>query len=295
MVACMTDKRTVPTTPLLRRYQRLAKGREKDRWAEARLFEQDPADYLETFASEFEQSVETFATYDNADEGFYGKRKEPDRIAAEDHSNTYDLVKELMQPGFVVTPNEDGNRTLVSSELLADVPATDLRFRSIDRELVVHRTTHSTWDDGRQARGGVRIDLLMASGTPQLPAVGELKIGDDKDPFFALLQALTGAAHLATEPQYRRVVQTYGEAERLTPPTVPPQLDAYVLHFRPVEADNDERHLCKRAAEAFREQVLTYEPVSRSVRRLAVLELAFDQEGKVSAAVRFACQVRTQH
>jgi len=289
----MNDKRVLPITPLLLRYQRLAKGRERDRWDEAGEFERDPDGYLEAFAEEFGQSVDQFGAYDNAAEPFYDKRDDPERVAADDHTNTYDLARELRSPGFVCTPVEYGPRTSVSDPLLQDVPASDLRFRYIDRELIVHRTTRSTWGDGRQAIGGVRIDLLLAGGTPELPAVGELKILDDKDPFFALLQVLAGVAHLATEPQYRRLVRTYDEEGRLSPPAEPPQLDAYVLHYKPVAPDNHERRLCKRAAEQFRDRVLTFEPVSRSVRRLAVLELDFGTDAEVQAAVRFAAEAGT--
>lgn len=290
----MTDRRVVPITPLLLRYQRLAKGKEADRWEEARRFEQDPDGYLETFATDFGESVLHFSRYDNAGEGFHDPREEPDRIAADDWSNTFDLVKDLREPELTVTPIEDGNRVAVKSELLEDVPADNLKFRCIDYEPLIHRTTRSTWEDGRQAVGGVRIDLLLIAGEPELATVGELKIGDDKDPFFALFQALTGVAHLATEPQYRRIVRTYDEHQTLGTPAEPPQLDAYVLHHLPVAPDNDERRLCKRAAESFREQILTRQSVSRSVRRVAVLELDPDDKGEVKAAVRFACQLRSE-
>ena len=228
--------------------------------------------------------------YRNIEDPFYPERTPPKRKAAARASNTYDLVARLTTPDLVVTPIDSLSRLPAESKTLKDVPARDLAFRYIDRELLLHRTTSpATWEDKSRNRGGIRIDLLLAVGQdPATAVVGELKIATDKDPFFALIQALAGVAHLATPNQYERLTKRVAGG-KLFAPSSNPKLDAYVL-FHNSPPDNADRLLCKRAADAFAQRVLTYDAIGDAVRRVAALDLDLRGERGVGASVRFACQ-----
>jgi hypothetical protein len=118
--------------------------------------------------------------------------------------------------------------------------------------------------------------------------VGELEIATDNDPFFALIQALASVAHLATPNQYERLTKRLAGG-KLFAPSSNPKLDAYVL-FHNSPPDNEDRLLCRRAADAFAQRVLTYDTIGGAVRRVAALDLYRRGERDVSANVRFACQ-----
>ena len=68
---------------------------------------------------------------------------------------------------------------------------------------MLHRTQRPTqWDDGKLNRGGIRIDIPLATTTERAPVFAELKLPGDMDPSLVLVQALARAAHLATPAQY---------------------------------------------------------------------------------------------
>lgn len=82
-----------------------------------------------------------------------------------------------------------------------------LQFRYIDREIVALRQPGAVFTGklkGETTRSAPRLDLLLeaADGTP---IVGEVKVADDKDPYFGLIQALMHTAHLATANQVARL------------------------------------------------------------------------------------------
>ena len=86
------------------------------------------------------------------------------------------------------------------------MPAPDLAFEYVDRELLLQRTeSPAKWENGAINRGGIRPDILLADLETRTPIVAELKLRGDMDPFYALVQALAGAAHLATSAQYERM------------------------------------------------------------------------------------------
>jgi hypothetical protein len=78
--------------------------------------------------------------------------------------------------------------------------------------------------------------FCIADATDHTPIVAELKLPRDKDPYFALIQALACTAHLATANQYARM------REQLCDKWFPmrehaPQLDVWILFVEPQGAN----------------------------------------------------------
>ena len=156
-------------------------------------------------AEEFVTTVLRGGEYDNAGQHFYGKR-DAHKFAATLEA-TKDLVLRL-EALPSVTPVDAGNRQIggTGHPDVIDVPASDLAFEYVDRELLLQRTnTPAKWENDAINRGGIRPDILLADLETRTPIVAELKLPGDMDPFFALVQALAGTAHLATSAQYERM------------------------------------------------------------------------------------------
>ena len=191
----------IPITPLYLRYRALRRADQAERLRYARDVLANPA----WLAEEFVTTVLRFGEYDNADQHFYGKR---DAHKFGRHLEaTKDLVLRL-EALPSVTPVDAGNRQIggTGHPDVIDVPASDLAFEYVDRELLLQRTeSPANWENGAINRGGIRPDILLADLETRTPIVAELKLPGDMDPFFALVQALAGAAHLATSAQYERM------------------------------------------------------------------------------------------
>jgi hypothetical protein len=150
----------------------------------------------------------------------------------------------------------------------------------------VQRTTSpAEWEDGTRNLGGIRLDVLLADAADRTPVVGELKLPGDMDPFFALIQALACAAHLATPHQYERMRRHLHRGK--TALTEPPRLDVDVLFVDPAGHQPGQRPkgrylpALRLAAEALAPKLLAHDALSQSVRRIAGLDLALDDTGTV--------------
>ena len=174
------------------------------------------------------------------------------------------------------------------------MPAAQLAMDYLDRELLVQRTTSpAEWEDGSRNLGGVRLDVLLADAADRTPVVGELKLPGDMDPFFALVQALACAAHLATPNQYERM-RRHMDRVKLPELHMEPRLDVCVLFADPPDYDPTQpakgRYMAdlKTAAEGLAPQLLTQDALIPMVRRIAGLAMALDDAGAVTAEVRWA-------
>ena len=282
-------ERVIPLTPIMRRYQRLRVAAQAQRLAEAQRI----LDHPDELAVEFATSVRRFAAYRNTDEPFYDsaavRRRARHRPgAALERTNDVVLRLEELAPGEGLHPiDAEGRLTARDGDPVVDVPATSLAFEYADRELLVQRTmSPARWEDGRPNRGGVRLDALLANLTDRTPIVAELKVGRDNHAFFALVQALAGAAHLATPSQYERLRNHVARGD-LREPTDPPRLDVYVLFVDSVARGAYLPDLAAAAPEVAK-RLLGFGEVTRSVRRIAGLDIELGAAGSLAARVRWA-------
>jgi hypothetical protein len=107
-----------------------------------------------------------------------------------------------------------------------------LSFYYLDRELVSTRALGAKLADSRSSRNGPRSDLLLANASTRRPIIGEVKLtshgSPDKDPFFALVQALASAAYLLPPAQLKRIGNLRHDPDaRIDPEST--QVDLYLL------------------------------------------------------------------
>jgi len=282
-------KRVIPITPIWRRYQALRKAKQHERLAEARRLVDRPKE----LATEFAESVARFASYANLEDPFYPQRRV--RAFADEIKRTNDLVLRLEERKRLV-PADAPNRLTehAAGPAVKAVPARRLACDYVDRELLVQRTTSpATWEDGSRNIGGLRLDVLLADAADQTPIIGELKLPGDMDPFFALVQVLACAAHLATPYQYERMRRHLqrGNFPRLSSP---PRVDVWVLFVDSPDSEPGQRPRGKymadlhAATETLAPRLLAQDGIRRSVRRIAGLGTSLDPSGAVASEVHWA-------
>lgn len=270
--------RVIPITPIWRRYQALRNLSQQGRLAEARRLIERP----EEIATELAESVEHFASYDNRDDHFYPPTRAEQKFAT-GIGRTNDLVLRLeKQKRLVPTDAPDRRTTHDAGTTVIAIPSSQLACDYVDRELLVQRTTSpAQWADGRRNIGGLRLDVLLADSTDRTPIVGELKLPGDMDPFFALVQALACAAHLATSHQYERMRRHLGRGnfpEQITAP----RFDVWVLFFDAPGSQSGQppkgRFMAdlQGAAETLAPRLLAQDAARSSLRRIAGLRLKLD-------------------
>jgi hypothetical protein len=288
----MSAKRIIPITPVMRRYKALRKMSQQERLDEASRLVAHPAE----LADEVAASVAHFTPYCNLNEHFYP----PDRAEREfgdDVKRTNDLVLRLAEQQRVVPVDAPERLTTHDAgQSVAAVPSAQLAMDYVDRELLVQRTTSpAEWEDGTHNRGGVRLDVLLADAADRTPVVGELKLPGDMDPFFALVQALACAAHLATPNQNERMRRHLPRAS-FPEQSGAPRLDVCVLFVDPPDYDSAQpprgRYMAglKAAAETLAPTLLAQDALATTVRRIAGLAMNLDDAGRVTAEVRWAWQ-----
>lgn len=283
----MTPK-VIPLTPLYLRYRALRSADQAERLRYAREVLANPA----WLAEEFVTTVLRFGEYDNADQPFYGKRDAHKFGRALEA--TKDLVLRLEALPFV-TPVDAADRVIggTGHPDVIDVPAPDLAFEYVDRELLLQRTeSPAKWENDAVNRGGIRSDILLADHETRTPIVAELKLAGDMDPFSALVQALAGAAHLATSAQYQRM-RNHLRRGRFPPLSGPPRLDVFTLFVGATEGSNEPDFL--RAAQTLPPQLLAHDGFARSIRRIAGISVALGPGDQITAEVRFAWERTEDH
>jgi hypothetical protein len=267
------------------------------RLEEAERLLDDPS----TLAEEFAATVERFAPYRN-DEPFYPSPRKVHKPGT-DLKRTYDLVLQLPK-AHSIEPRDSEHRLhdAAQDSQVADVVAADLGFTYVDKELLVHRTTskdkngrprRARWGDDGVNRGGMRLDILLANANDRAPIIAELKIRQDMDPFFALVQALGCAAHLVTHNQYERLraenLDTHASFPGFREARGDPFVDVYLL-FVGADAAPRGRYqpALKRAAEQLAPKLLEHTGIAKNVRRIVGLDMDLDGKRRPVASVRFA-------
>ncbi len=134
----------------------------------------------------FDESIRAFARFNNPDEGFTGDNDRSRVQAPEDPRNATSDVEVS-----AILKERHENRGLVEG-------ARHLDFEVVEREIVPERATGT----GKRGR---RIDWLARNAHDRTPILAELKVGADKNPFFALVQLLLYAATLSTGSQQARL------------------------------------------------------------------------------------------
>jgi hypothetical protein len=186
----------IPITPLYLRYRALRSADQAERLRYARDVLANPA----WLAEEFVTTVLRFGEYDNADQHFYSKRDAHTFGASLEA--TKDLVLRL-EALPSVTAVDAGDRQIggTGHPDVTDVPAPDLAFEYVDRELLLQRTeSPAKWENGAVNRGGIRPDILLADLQTRTPIVAELKLPGDMDPF---LRSCKRSRVLPTSPPPR--------------------------------------------------------------------------------------------
>ena len=278
----------IPITPLYLRYRALRRADQAERLRYARDVLANPA----WLAEEFVTTVLRFGEYDNADQHFYGKRD------AHTFGTSLEATKDLvlrLEALPSVTPVDAGDRQIggTGHPDVIDVPAPELAFEYVDRELLLQRTkSPAQWENGAINRGGIRPDILLADLEIRTPIVAELKLPGDMDPFFALVQALAGAAHLATSAQYERM-RNHLKRGKFPALSAPPRLDVFTLFVGRTEGSNQPDF--HRAAQTLPPQLLAHDGLARSIRRIAGISVALGPRDQITAEVLFAWERTDDH
>ena len=200
--------------------------------------------------------VERISNYNNQ-EPFLPKRRSP--LGAPQGSvieRTNDLV------GFLCSA---GGKFVVPG-------CPELECEYIERELNPLRTTRSVFETGGKARssGGGGIDLLLLNKQDRTPVIAEVKVGEDTNCFFGLVQALTYAVELCTPHQHARLAKWLkdGYDVEISQDVVP--LDIYLVLFDPPPKALD-RELCELSKQVAKG--LQSDPgFSKLIRRIVCLE-----------------------
>jgi hypothetical protein len=149
-----------------------------------------------------------------------------------------------------------------------------LDFFYVEREVVVTRAPGLQLESGKSTRAGLRLDLLLANGNDATPIVAEVKIGRDKDPFFALVQALANAAYLLPRPQMARIRH---HADGVAINEKARRLDIYLVFANEPDWSRFWFELRDRT-ERLSERLLP--EISRHIRRIAAVELQLPGDDK---------------
>lgn len=193
----------IPYPALTRRFVELDGRHSADRLTAART---TTADEL---AAEFDASTGVFESF-VVEEPFF-----PDdghRDGAKNPKSVRRTFGWAMPMKGTPTIEVDGDRTL--------------DFRYVEREVIPTRTEHRRAFEPPQGGRHLRIDLVLANAHTGRPILAELKIGGDKDPFTALVQALAAAAQCVPSAQRRRLARLARAPQSFDSD---PLIDVYVL------------------------------------------------------------------
>lgn len=123
----------------------------------------------------------------------------------------------------------------------------DQTLAYVTRELNPLRTEGGVFETGHAASnsGSGGMDLLLVSNDGQ-PVVGEIKINEDMNPFFALIQSLTYAAELSTPNQLNRLrdPDAFGDTFKETQ-NDGPQVGICIIIARYPDESDKKRYLAK--------------------------------------------------
>ncbi len=259
------ERPKIPLTVLVHLYRLLKVMSHHERLEMAKWLMEHP----EILDEWFKRSVKRFSTYSNVCEALTGKQTELEPASRiTEIRNTVQLVTKLADL-------PEARKWIVAGN-------ADLSFRYVAREVVASRMTGGArFEDGSPSTGAMKADLLLVNvdGTPIVcEAKVSTEVGNDKDPFFALLQGLTLAALLSTPRQRERLEKHYPEARFGGDGRV----DVFVLLYKPKLEANSTYQVClydaaRRLAGAAAPQA----SLAKSVRRIAFVEARLDEAGQL--------------
>ena len=293
-----SERIVIPRTRLMQTYKKLREMTQGPRLDEAKKY---LADGGVSLASEFADSVAKFAPYDNSEDRFYPYPRKSYEFDPNELSDTYAVSLRLeaqkrLQP-------KDGHDRIADTHILnlKAVPASALGCDYVDKELLAQRTTSpAEWDaEPKRNVGGVRLDVLLADADPddRTPIVGEVKVGLDMDPFFALVQGLACAAHMVTPNQYRRLRSHLPpELDFDLPEREQPRMDVWLLLVDPPppKGTRQRKYLGEltAAADVLAPMTLARDEVRQYIRRIAGIRVALDpadtSKTKLTGEVKWA-------
>lgn len=211
----MADETEIPVTSITELYWAVHSS-QKQRLAMATEYAADPR----ILAEKFHESRKQFEAEFTGWSAFpFHTRKDPlaFKIGETPVKRTRDLAAALGQE------MKSGDHPPVTWKVQN---APELSFIYLDREIQPARTNVETafkevQGAPEKAPKKLSLDLLLANANNRTPIVcevklttdrdddGKLRLSADKDPFFALIQVLASTAHLATEPQIKRLSDNY--------------------------------------------------------------------------------------
>ena len=173
--------------------------------------------HLDELLDLFLRSVNAFNAFSNVDQPFHPPRRQ---VNQEPKRNTAKLQWRLegpQQDHELRITNAEGN--LVDRYLYLDREVSPGRIQGVPLAA-----------ENLSGKGG--IDLLLSrcvGGQSVIPVVAEIKVKDDKTPFFALIQSLTYAAELLSVQQQQRIQQNYADELHQATLRKPPQVELLLL------------------------------------------------------------------
>lgn len=219
--------RTVPYTPMLRLYDEVCKINDEDRLTLAEYLVRRP----QRLVDDFLETVWVLEDrYDNTEAMRVPRRGDDGE----------DIWPEPRRSKFYpeIADGDDIADRLKRQGVLEVEGAPELSVEYADFELYVMRTTGGALFDRPRFRkrapakagGALKVDVVMANRVDRTPVAAEVKVGDDKEPFSGLIQALTYLAHMVSPLQYKRLRDQLPNAS--FPNTDYGRGDAYVLLYR---------------------------------------------------------------
>ena len=243
---------------------------------------------LKRLAERFRASIRQFSSYQN-EEAFH-----PDRPELEDFQHEAEQPQEI--------PNTaDFTRRLHYQCQREGIVVNDpsLNFTLVDYEVPPARTTNrAVFADGRPARRAKTLDWLLANAKGQHLIVGEVKIREDKNPFFALIQALMYTAELVTASQIQRLQNHYEGAFAFEPDPIPgcvtaPKADVYIILCGHKRNGRINRKLYE-SFEHICEGLMLEPALTAYIRRIACLDTRFNDNNKLRFFKLFAYPEATE-
>lgn len=152
----------------------------------------------------FEESYEHIKTYDNINEpiiNLNAKRK------------PIQVTTSIKSTNDVISHFQSNNKKVCVAPSIYD-------FEYIEREVSPLRTTNAIYENQLSARrsGTGGIDFIGWNTSRNLPVLGEIKVKDDQNPFYALIQLLTYLSEISTPNQIDRInnFKHFGTANNLS-------------------------------------------------------------------------------
>ncbi len=170
-----------------------------------------------------------------------------------------------------------GTQTRVDTRLIDGLSPGALDVVFLDREVSLTRTTKAHRTEGiEEPKAKLQADLLLAAPDGTI-GIGEIKIGRDRDLFYALIQALAGVALVATPSQIGRILRNYPMPRTALAPGPAPKLDA-VLVSVPRDAPDTYLTQLDVLARGFAPELLAQPAIGGVVRRIVGLQAALAGE-----------------